>query len=68
MENKYLESLAYKFVLGTATKEEAQLLHLWYDAEDMERPVYVCTAKGEDEYTTGKRLFKKIQASGGGKR
>lgn len=67
MENKYLESLAYKFVLGQSTEEETQLLHLWYDAEWMKGIAIVSVNNQDNVYETGKRLFTKVKKAGGGK-
>ena len=56
-----MAELAERFLAGTATEKEIELLHEWYDTADKEEIELVFTREPETAEAVGKRLFGGLQ-------
>ena len=62
MSNYELSKLTKKFLAGTATDEEKQILHEWYDSAAMnEFAEHVNTNSPETELQVKQRIFLSLQ-------
>jgi transmembrane sensor len=61
LEKAQLAELAERFLAGTATEKEKELLHEWYDTADKEEIELVFTREPETAEAVGKRLFSGLQ-------
>ena len=61
MDKTQLAELAERFLAGTATEKEIELLHEWYDTADKEEIELVFTPEPETAEAVGKRLFGGLQ-------
>jgi transmembrane sensor len=61
LEKAQLAELAERFLAGTATEKEKELLHEWYDTADKEEIELVFTPEPETAEAVGKRLFDGLQ-------
>src|SRR5689334_6444104 len=58
---KYISRLAKKFLSGTATEEERQLLHDWYDSINNSDTEIVVTEDGKTKDQFGREAFLELQ-------
>jgi transmembrane sensor len=61
LDKTQLAELAERFLAGTATEKEIELLHEWYDTADKEEIELVFTREPETAEAVGKRLFGGLQ-------
>jgi transmembrane sensor len=61
LDKTQLAELAERFLAGTATEKEKELLHEWYDTADKEEIELVFTREPETAEAVGKRLFGGLQ-------
>jgi transmembrane sensor len=61
LDKTQLAELAERFLAGTATEKETELLHEWYDTADKEEIELVFTPEPETAEAVGKRLLSGLQ-------
>jgi transmembrane sensor len=61
LDKTQLAELAERFLAGTATEKEIELLHEWYDTADKEEIELVFTPEPETAEAVGTRLFGGLQ-------
>lgn len=62
MTNKDIQRLASKYLNGTATKEEEQRLHAWYEAQEKDCEEIVVKGDGKNGGAVKGRLWRDIQS------
>ena len=61
MDKTQLLALAQKYMEGTASEEEIQQLHAWYDGANDDEIEMVFTNRRETQHEMGRRLYAGLQ-------